>query len=120
MLVYLYYSTNPVTHVGIGSDKRASWSPSSSLCASPLTEESYSEKLRLLEEAQHIPLERWKAPTVLAWLEVTLGMAQYGAMCAENVRSGKVCTLVIFVIKEKEKNSEGKLSNSDAEMQRDV
>ncbi|XP_050733121.1 uncharacterized protein LOC127006798 isoform X4 [Eriocheir sinensis] len=75
---------------GIGSDKRASWSPSSSLCASPLTEESYSEKLRLLEEAQHIPLERWKAPTVLAWLEVTLGMAQYGAMCAENVRSGKV------------------------------
>ncbi|KAG7175123.1 Kazrin-like, partial [Homarus americanus] len=72
------------------SDKRASWSPSSSLCASPLTEESYSEKLRLLEEAQHIPLERWKAPTVLAWLEVTLGMPQYGAMCAENVRSGKV------------------------------
>ncbi|XP_071552059.1 uncharacterized protein [Panulirus ornatus] len=75
---------------GNGSDKRASWSPSSSLCASPLTEESYSEKLRLLEEAQHIPLERWKAPTVLAWLEVTLGMPQYGAMCAENVRSGKV------------------------------
>ncbi|MPC23155.1 Kazrin [Portunus trituberculatus] len=75
---------------GSGSDKRASWSPSSSLCASPLTEESYSEKLRLLEEAQHIPLERWKAPTVLAWLEVTLGMAQYGAMCAENIRSGKV------------------------------
>ncbi|KAK8726116.1 hypothetical protein OTU49_010380, partial [Cherax quadricarinatus] len=75
---------------GNGSDKRASWSPSTSLCASPLTEESYSEKLRLLEEAQHIPLERWKAPTVLAWLEVTLGMPQYGAMCAENVRSGKV------------------------------
>ncbi|XP_042210900.1 kazrin-like isoform X5 [Homarus americanus] len=75
---------------GNASDKRASWSPSSSLCASPLTEESYSEKLRLLEEAQHIPLERWKAPTVLAWLEVTLGMPQYGAMCAENVRSGKV------------------------------
>ncbi|KAG0715970.1 Kazrin [Chionoecetes opilio] len=75
---------------GSGSDKRASWSPSSSLCASPLTEESYSEKLRLLEEAQHIPLERWKAPTVLAWMEVTLGMAQYGALCAENIRSGKV------------------------------
>ncbi|KAK4303062.1 hypothetical protein Pmani_024900 [Petrolisthes manimaculis] len=75
---------------GSASDKRASWSPSSSLCASPLTEESYSEKLRLLEEAQHVPLERWKAPTVLAWLEVTLGMPQYGAMCAENVRSGKV------------------------------
>lgn len=75
---------------GGGCDKRSSWSPSSSLCASPLTEESYSEKLRLLEEAQHLPLERWKATTVLAWLEVTLGMPQYGAMCAENVRSGKV------------------------------
>ncbi|KAF2361126.1 Sterile alpha motif domain [Trinorchestia longiramus] len=56
----------------------------------PLSEETYPHKLRLLEEAQHIPLERWKAPTVLAWLEVTLGMPQYGALCAENVRSGKV------------------------------
>ncbi|XP_018027762.1 liprin-alpha-3 isoform X2 [Hyalella azteca] len=56
----------------------------------PLSEETYPHKLRLLEEAQHIPLERWKAPTVLAWLEITLGMPQYGALCAENVRSGKV------------------------------
>ena len=55
-----------------------------------MTEESYGEKIRLLEEAQHVPLERWKAPTVLAWLEITLGMPQYGPMCAENVRSGKV------------------------------
>lgn len=35
-------------------------------------------------------MERWRAPTVLAWLEVALGMPQYGARCAENVKSGKV------------------------------
>lgn len=72
------------------SDQRSSWSPQSSLCASPLTEESYMEKLKLLEEAQGTPMERWKASTVLAWLEVSLGMPQYGAMCAENIKSGKV------------------------------
>ncbi|XP_043229620.1 liprin-alpha-1-like isoform X6 [Amphibalanus amphitrite] len=67
-----------------------SWSPHSSLCSSPLTDESYAEKLRLLEEAQQLPMERWKASMVLAWLQVTLGMPQYGPACAENVRSGKV------------------------------
>uniref|UniRef100_A0ABD2XD27 SAM domain-containing protein n=1 Tax=Trichogramma kaykai TaxID=54128 RepID=A0ABD2XD27_9HYME len=57
---------------------------------SPLTEEGYAEKLRLLREAASIPMERWRAPTVLAWLEVALGMPQYGPRCAENVKSGKV------------------------------
>lgn len=57
---------------------------------SPLTEEGYAEKLRLLREASSVPMERWRAPTVLAWLEVALGMPQYGARCAENVKSGKV------------------------------
>ncbi|XP_050310354.1 kazrin isoform X2 [Anthonomus grandis grandis] len=57
---------------------------------SPLTEEGYAEKLRLLREASTIPMERWRAPTVLAWLEVALGMPQYGARCAENIKSGKV------------------------------
>ncbi|XP_049819963.1 kazrin isoform X2 [Aethina tumida] len=57
---------------------------------SPLTEEGYAEKLRLLREASSIPMERWRAPTVLAWLEVALGMPQYGARCAENIKSGKV------------------------------
>lgn len=57
---------------------------------SPLTEEGYAEKLRLLREASSIPMERWKASTVLAWLEVGLGMPQYGARCAENIKSGKV------------------------------
>ncbi|XP_011300893.1 liprin-beta-1 isoform X2 [Fopius arisanus] len=57
---------------------------------SPLTEEGYAEKLRLLREAVTIPMERWRAPTVLAWLEVALGMPQYGPRCAENIKSGKV------------------------------
>ncbi|XP_064211732.1 kazrin isoform X3 [Tribolium castaneum] len=57
---------------------------------SPLTEEGYAEKLRLLREAASIPMERWRAPTVLAWLEVALGMPQYGARCAENIKSGKI------------------------------
>ncbi|XP_030755835.1 kazrin isoform X2 [Sitophilus oryzae] len=57
---------------------------------SPLTEEGYAEKLRLLREASSIPMERWRAPTVLAWLEVALGMPQYGARCSENIKSGKI------------------------------
>ncbi|XP_037075945.1 kazrin-like isoform X2 [Pollicipes pollicipes] len=74
-------------HVGNGED---AWSPQSPQCPSPLTDELYAEKLRLLEEAQQLPMERWKASMVLAWLQVTLGMPQYGPACAENVRSGKV------------------------------
>ncbi|XP_044007142.1 kazrin-A isoform X3 [Aphidius gifuensis] len=57
---------------------------------SPMTEDGYAEKLRLLREAATIPMERWRAPTVLAWLEVALGMPQYGPRCAENIKSGKV------------------------------
>ncbi|GJQ77205.1 hypothetical protein Trydic_g14876 [Trypoxylus dichotomus] len=57
---------------------------------SPLTEEGYAEKLRLLREASSIPMERWRAPTVVAWLEVALGMPQYSARCTENIKSGKV------------------------------
>lgn len=80
--------------------QRCSWSPQggaggggSALGAVPpplLTQEEAAEKLRLLEEAQGTPMERWKAPTVLAWLELALAMPQYGPMCAENVKSGKI------------------------------
>lgn len=56
----------------------------------PLTEEGYAEKLRLLREASSLPIERWRASQVLAWLEVALGMPQYSSRCAENVKSGKV------------------------------
>lgn len=55
-----------------------------------LTEEGYAEKLRLLREASALPIERWRASQVLAWLEVALGMPQYSSRCAENVKSGKV------------------------------
>lgn len=57
---------------------------------SPLTEEGYAEKLRLLREASAMPMERWRASQVLAWLEVALGMPQYSTQCSENVKSGKV------------------------------
>uniref|UniRef100_A0A336LPK9 CSON009027 protein n=1 Tax=Culicoides sonorensis TaxID=179676 RepID=A0A336LPK9_CULSO len=57
---------------------------------SPLTEEGYAEKLRLLREASTMPMERWRASQVLAWLEVALGMPQYSSRCTENVKSGKV------------------------------
>lgn len=57
---------------------------------SPLTEEGYAEKLRLLREASSISMERWRATQVLAWLEVALGMPQYSSRCSENVKSGKV------------------------------
>lgn len=57
---------------------------------SPLSEEGYAEKLRLLRDAAQMPMERWRASQVLAWLEVALGMPQYSTRCAENVKSGKV------------------------------
>lgn len=60
-----------------------------------MTEEGYAEKLRLLREAASVPMERWRAPTVLAWLEVALGMPQYGARCAENIKSGKASFPII-------------------------
>lgn len=56
----------------------------------PLTEEGYAEKLRLLREASTLPIDRWRASQVLAWLEIALGMPQYSARCSENVKSGKV------------------------------
>lgn len=56
----------------------------------PLTEEGYAEKVRLLREASAIPIDRWRASQVLAWLEVALGMPQYSSRCADNVKSGKV------------------------------
>lgn len=55
-----------------------------------LTEGCYAEKMKLLREASAVPMERWRASQVLAWLEVALGMPQYAARCSENVKSGKV------------------------------
>lgn len=49
-----------------------------------------------LREAASLPLERWRAPAVRAWLDLALGMPpQYGAKCAENIKSGKVCKFTL-------------------------
>ncbi|XP_071446479.1 kazrin isoform X5 [Hetaerina americana] len=79
-------------HRKLASPSQEDVNDPSSCCRSwsPLTEEGYAEKLRLLREASSIPMERWRAPTVLAWLEIALGMPQYGPRCSENVKSGKV------------------------------
>lgn len=69
---------------------RSSWSPKESVCSSPMNEESYVQKLRLLEETHGTPMQHWRAATVLAWLEITMDMPQYGGLCAENIKSGKV------------------------------
>lgn len=57
----------------------------------PLTEESYSEKIKLLREASTMPLELWRSPQIAAWLEVGLGMPKDCIrFCSENVKSGKL------------------------------
>ncbi|CAG9786759.1 unnamed protein product [Diatraea saccharalis] len=42
-----------------------------------------------LREAASLPLARWRAPAIIAWLELALGMPQYAAAVADNVKSGK-------------------------------
>ncbi|CAN7937519.1 unnamed protein product, partial [Ixodes hexagonus] len=74
--------------------QRSSWSPQGSGPSLPLGSglepaECVAQE-RLLEEAQGTPMERWRAPTVLAWLEMALAMPMYGPMCAENIKSGKI------------------------------
>ncbi|CAB3222001.1 unnamed protein product [Arctia plantaginis] len=61
-----------------GSGARA-WSPLGSEAA--------------LREAASLPLARWRAPAIIAWLELALGMPQYAAAVADNVKSGKIRAL---------------------------
>lgn len=35
-------------------------------------------------------MEMWRSGMVQAWIEVSLGMPQYGSRCADNIKSGKV------------------------------
>lgn len=51
-----------------------------------------------LREAASLPLSRWRAPAILAWLELALGMPQYAAAVADNVKSGKVGIYTKFYI----------------------
>ncbi|CAH2096157.1 unnamed protein product [Euphydryas editha] len=46
-----------------------------------------------LREAASLPLSRWRAPAIIAWLELALGMPQYAAAIADNVKSGKIRAL---------------------------
>ncbi|GBP25948.1 Kazrin [Eumeta japonica] len=68
------HESEPV-YAGTGGGTRA-WSPLGSEAA--------------LREASSLPLARWRAPAVLAWLELALGMPQYAAAVADNVKSGKI------------------------------
>lgn len=68
--------TEPI-YAGTGSTR--AWSPLGSEAA--------------LREAASLPLARWRAPAIIAWLELALGMPQYAVAVADNVKSGKV-TLV--------------------------
>jgi hypothetical protein len=80
-------STSPTTSQHLLRLTGGAESPSPSIYSET---QSYSEKLRLLEEAQSLPLEQWRAPTIQAWLELSLGMPQYAVGVAHNVKSGKV------------------------------
>ncbi|XP_053609763.1 kazrin isoform X9 [Plodia interpunctella] len=68
------HESEPV-YAGTGSTSRA-WSPLGSEAA--------------LREAASLPLARWRAPAILAWMELALGMPQYCCAVADNVKSGKV------------------------------
>ncbi|KAJ0176602.1 hypothetical protein K1T71_007781 [Dendrolimus kikuchii] len=71
------HESEPV-YAGTGSTNRA-WSPLGSEAA--------------LREAASLPLARWRAPAIIAWLELALGMPQYAAAVADNVKSGKIRAL---------------------------
>lgn len=51
-----------------------------------------------LREAASLPLSRWRAPAIIAWLELALGMPQYAAAVADNVKSGKVSNLMTLTV----------------------
>ncbi|XP_045772494.1 kazrin isoform X3 [Maniola jurtina] len=71
------HESEPV-YAGTGSTCRA-WSPLGSEAA--------------LREAASLPVSRWRAPAIIAWLELALGMPQYAAAVADNVKSGKIRAL---------------------------
>lgn len=91
ILVNITGAGNPGIPGTVAAGQRTSWSPQSSVSQSPLAEQdSYADKLRALEEAATLPMELWRAGMVQAWIEVSLGMPQYGSRCADNIKSGKV------------------------------
>ncbi|KAG7308614.1 hypothetical protein JYU34_005835 [Plutella xylostella] len=70
------HESEPVYASATGPGVPRAWSPLGSEAA--------------LREAISLPLSRWRAPAIIAWLELALGMPQYAAAVADNVKSGKV------------------------------
>lgn len=60
------------------------------LSASLSDPEEQLDKLQQVELARAVPMSRWRAGTVQAWLEVIMAMPMYMRACADNVKSGKV------------------------------
>ncbi|XP_072537735.1 kazrin-A isoform X2 [Salminus brasiliensis] len=52
--------------------------------------EEQLDRLQQVELARTVPMSRWRAGTVQAWLEVIMAMPMYIRACADNVKSGKV------------------------------
>ena len=64
--------------------------------ASFLVQRGAENRLAILEQAHRLPVSDWKASHVLAWLEIDMNMAAYGQACFDNVKSGKVMSLLTF------------------------
>lgn len=60
------------------------------LSASLSDSEEQLDKLQQVELARAVPMSRWRAGTVQAWLEVIMAMPMYVRACADNIKSGKV------------------------------
>ncbi|GAA6092659.1 kazrin-A isoform X1 [Tachysurus ichikawai] len=60
------------------------------LSASLSDGEEQLDKLQQVEMARTVPMSRWRAGTVHAWLEVIMAMPMYSRACTDNIKSGKV------------------------------
>ncbi|KAI5095117.1 kazrin-A isoform X1 [Silurus meridionalis] len=71
-------------------DESDSVSSPGRLSASLSDSEEQLDKLQQVELARAVPMSRWRAGTVQAWLEVIMAMPMYIRACVDNVKSGKV------------------------------